>query len=158
MRLLSIYSRQQSSDKLTDRQTHGMEKLLPHANLIRILYRKGILNEADSVSRHPDFLPIDNLYMPDESLWWDVKVPEIDTNGNGPALLALSILEAFNVDDDFLSNLKGTYSNCAYFSNDSNERRLMQKIEKLSDGLFRYHNRLVIPCPTNALIKALLIK
>ena len=33
-------------------------------------------------------------------------MPDIDTNGNGPALLALSTLEALNVDDDFLSNLK----------------------------------------------------
>jgi hypothetical protein len=32
--------------------------------------------------------------MPDESLWWDEKVPDIDTNCNGPALLALSTLEA----------------------------------------------------------------
>jgi hypothetical protein len=63
-----------------------------------------------------------------------------------------------NVDDDFLSNLKGTYSTCAYFSNDNNERRLRQKIEKSSDGLFRYHNRVVIPRPENALIKALLFE
>ena len=62
---------------------------MPYANLMRILYRKGILNEADPVSRRHDFLPIDNLYMPDESLWWDGKVSGIDTNGNGLALLAL---------------------------------------------------------------------
>jgi hypothetical protein len=67
---------------------------MPYANLMRILYRKEILNEADPVSRRPDFFPIDNLYMPDESLWWDGKVTDIDTNGNGPALLALSTLEA----------------------------------------------------------------
>ena len=84
-----------------------MEKLTPYANLMRILYRKGILNEADPVSRRPDFLPIDNLYKPDESLWWDGNVPGIDTNGDGPALLALSTSEALNVDDDFLSSLKG---------------------------------------------------
>jgi hypothetical protein len=73
---------------------------------MRILHKIGILNEADPVSRRPDFLPIDNMYMPDESLWWDGKVPDIDTNGNGPALLALSTLKALNIDDDFLSNLK----------------------------------------------------
>jgi len=56
-------------------------------------------------------------------------------------------LEALNVDDDFLSDLKGAYPTCAYFYNDNNERRLRQKIDKSSDGLFRYHNRVVIPSP-----------
>ncbi len=85
-------------------------------------------------------------------------MPDIDTNGNGPALLALSTLEALNVDDDFMSNLKGAYYTCALFSNDNNESRLRQKIEKSSDGLFRYHNCVVIPRPANALIKALLFE
>ena len=110
------------------------------------------------MSRCPDFLLIDNLYRPDESLWWNGKVHYIDTNGNGPALLSLSTLEALNVDDDFLSNLKGAYSTCAYFSNDNNENRLRQKIKKSSDGLFRYHNQVVILRPANALIKALLFE
>ncbi len=86
------------------------------------------------------------------------KAPDNYSNGNGLALLTLSTLESLNVYDDFLSNLKGAYSTCAYFSNDNNERRLRQKIEKSFDGLFRYHNRVVIPRPTNALIKALLFK
>ena len=54
-------------------------------------------------------------------------MPNIDTNGNGHALMALSTLEALNVDDDFMSNLKGAFSTCAYFSNDNIERRLRQK-------------------------------
>ena len=53
---------------------------MPYTNLMRILYKKGILTEAGPVSRRPDFLHVDNLYMPDESLWWDGKVPDIDTN------------------------------------------------------------------------------
>ena len=148
-----------SSDKLANRQTHWVEKLMPYANLMRILSTKGILNEADPVSRRPDFLPIDNLYIQDESLEWDEKVPEIyTTNSNDPSLLAISKLEALNVDDDFLSKLKGAYSTCAYFSNENIERRLRQKIEKSSDGLCRYHDRGVIPRPANALIKALPIE
>jgi len=131
---------------------------MPYANLMRILYMKGILNEADPVSRRPDLLPIDNMYMPDESLWWDGKVPGIDTNGNDLALLALSTLAILNVDDHFLSKLKGAYSICSYFSNENIERRLRQKNEKSSNGLFRYHNRIVIPRPANASIKALLIE
>jgi hypothetical protein len=113
-----------SSNKLYDRQTHWVEKLMPYANSMRILYMTGILNEADLVSRRPDFLPINNMYKPDESLWWDGKVLDTDTNGNSHALLALSTLESLNVDDDFLSNLKGAYSTCDYFSNDNNGMRL----------------------------------
>jgi hypothetical protein len=89
---------------------------------------KGILNDIDPASRRPDFLPIDNLYMADESLWWDGKVSDMDTDGNGHALLALSTLKSLNVDDDFLSNLKGAYYTCAYFCNANNERRMRQKI------------------------------
>ena len=77
---------------------------------------------------------------------------EIYTNGYGLALLALLTLGAFNVDDDFLSNLKGVYSTCANFSNENIERRLRQKIEKSSDGLFRYHDQVVIPRLANVLI------
>ena len=60
---------------------------------MRIVYMKGILNEADPASRRPDFLPGDNLRGPYESLWWDGNVPGIYTNGNALALLALSTLE-----------------------------------------------------------------
>jgi hypothetical protein len=105
-----------------------VEKVMPYATLMRIINTKGTLNEADPVSRRPDFLRILNLSMPNDSLWWDEKVSNINTNGNGLALLVLSTLEALSVDDNFLSNLKGAYSTCAYFSNDSSERRLMQKI------------------------------
>ena len=35
---------------------------------------------------------------------------------------------------------------------------MRQKIEKSSDGLFRYHNRVVIPRPSSALINSLLIE
>jgi hypothetical protein len=153
-----VYLLKQSSDKLTYMQTHWEEKLMRYAKLMRILYMKEILNEAGPVSRRPDFLPIDNLYKPGESPSWDEKVADINSNCNGPALLALSTLEALNVGDDFLSNLKGAYSTCAYFSNDNNKRRLRQKIEKSSDGLFRYHNRVVIPRQASALIKALLFE
>ena len=73
----------------------------------------------------------------------------IDTNDSDPALLALTTSEILNVDYDFLSELKGTYSSWKYFSNENIERRLRKKNEKSSDGLFRYHNRVVIPRPTS---------
>jgi hypothetical protein len=94
-----VHLLEQSSDKLTDRQAHWEEKLMPSANLMRILYTKGHLNEADPVSRRPDFLPIDNMYKPNESLWWDEQVIGIYTNGNDPALLTLLTLEVLKLDD-----------------------------------------------------------
>jgi hypothetical protein len=62
-----VHVLKQSSDKLTDRQSHWVEKLMSYANEMRILYRKGILNEADPVSRRPDFLQID-LCRPEDGM------------------------------------------------------------------------------------------
>jgi hypothetical protein len=92
---------------------------MSYANLMRIFYTKGILNWADPVSRLPDFLPVDNLRGPDESLYWDGNVHNIDTYGNKLALLALSTLKTCNVNNDFVSKLKGEYPSCNYFSNDN---------------------------------------
>jgi hypothetical protein len=64
--------------------------------------------------------------MLDESLREDGKVLNLNTNGNGRVLPALTTLEALNVDDDFVSNLKGAYYTCAYFSNQNIERRVKQ--------------------------------
>jgi hypothetical protein len=124
---------------------------------MRILYKKGILNEADPLSRRPDCLQLD-LYRPEDSLLWDGNVPDVIYNGSDPALLALTTFQELNIDDDFLSQLKGNYSSCNYFSDENNGRRKRQLIEKSSYGLFRYHNRVVIPRPSLALIKALLVE
>ena len=74
-------------------------------------------------------------------------------NDNEPALLALST-EILNVDVDILAQLKEAYTSCNYFSDDNSLRWQSQKIEKSTDGLFRYHNRLVIPRPAQALKSA----
>ncbi len=131
-----VHLLKQSSEKLSDRQSHWVEKLMPHANFMRILYRKGILNEADPMSRRPDFHQIDKLYSLDLNLRWDGNVLDIIYNGNDPALLALSTLETLNVDDDFLSQLKGAYSTCNFISDENIERRKRQSIVKSSDGCF----------------------
>jgi hypothetical protein len=77
---------------------------------------------------------------------------------NDHVLLALSTFELLNAGDDFLSQLKGANSLCKYFSDENIDKRKRQMIEKSSDGLFRYHNRGVIPRLALALIKALLIE
>jgi hypothetical protein len=68
MRLLSIYSNIHPREKLVDKQTHWVKKLMPSANLMRILYKKELLNEYGPVSRLHDFLPVDKLYMRGEIL------------------------------------------------------------------------------------------
>ncbi len=150
-----VHQLKQSSDKLTNRQSHWVEKLMPYANAMRVLYKKGILKEVDPVSRRPDFLQID-LYRPEDSLWWDGNVPGIIYNCSDPALLAVTTFQSLNADDDFLSRLKWAYSSCNYFFDENIGRKKRLLIEKSSDGLFRYHHRVVISRPTLALIKALL--
>jgi len=130
---------------------------MPYSNEMRILYTKGILNEADPLFRRPDFLQID-LYRLEDRLWWDGNVPDIIYNGSDSPLLALTTFQLLNVDDDFLSQLKGAHSSCNYLSDVNISRRKRQMIEKSSDGLFRYHHRVVIPRPSSALLKALLVK
>ena len=50
----------QTSDKLTDRQVHLVERLMFFAHCMSIIYRNGSINEADDVSRRPDFSNLDN--------------------------------------------------------------------------------------------------
>ncbi len=96
---------------------------MPYPNIMRILYIKGSLNEADPVSRRPDFHPIDNdkLYNTQEGLWWDIKVLNVMRSDNEPALLAL-LTEELNVDVDLLARLKEAYSLCNYFSDENSLR------------------------------------
>jgi len=69
-------------------------------------------------------------------------VHDIIYNGNDLALLlALTTFQSLNVDDDFLSQLKGAYSSCNYFSHENISRRNRLLIEKSSDGLFRYNHQ-----------------
>jgi hypothetical protein len=103
---------------------------MPYANVMHILYMKEILNEADPVSQRPDFLQID-LYRPEDILWWDGNVPALIHNGNDPALMALTTFQSLNVVDDFMSQLKGAYSSCNYFS--------IENIGRRKRKLFRYH-------------------
>ncbi len=92
-----VHLLKQSSEKLTDRQSHWIEKLMPYAKFMSILYRKVILNEADPVSRRPDFHQIDKLYIPDLNLWWDGNVSDIIYNGNDPTLL-IGIVHIGNIE------------------------------------------------------------
>ena len=68
---------------------------------------------------------------------------EIVYNHNDPALLTLSTVDSMsmsniqlNVDDDFLTRLKGAYSDCKYFNVENTSRQIGQGVHKSSDGLF----------------------
>ncbi len=98
------------------------------------------------------------MYVPNESLGWDGNVSHNIYNGNGPPLQALSALESFNVDVDLLSRLKGAHSSFNYFSYENIDRKKRHLIKKPSDGLFRYHNHVVLPRPAIVVVKALLIE
>ena len=53
----------QPSDKLIDRQVHWVERLMPFAPSMSILCRKGSVNEADPVSRRPDFFHPEDVQL-----------------------------------------------------------------------------------------------
>jgi hypothetical protein len=111
------------------------------------------------VSQRPDFLPIDDdkLYNTQDCLWRDGKVLDVLNNDKEPALLALST-EILNDVVDILAQLKEAYISCNYFSDENSLRWKSQKIEKSTDGSFRYHNRLVITRPAQALKMVLLLE
>ena len=128
----------QSSESLTNRQQHYVEKIQPFAGYMSLIYRKGCLNEADPISRRPDFF----------SIWG-----EADVNPSMVDLMALHV-DNITVDGDFERKLKGAYSSCKYFSDAT--RLTRDKIIKGDDGLFRYLGRIVIPHPAEDLRKTLL--
>jgi hypothetical protein len=72
----------QTSDKRTDRQVHRVERLMPFAHYMSIMYRKGSMNEADAVSRRPDFFHPDSdvhmrILVEMFALWWYGNVPDM---------------------------------------------------------------------------------
>ena len=56
-----VHLLKQPSTNLTKRQAHFVEKLMPYTGTMKTVYRNGSANEADPVSRRPDFY----------SIWWD---------------------------------------------------------------------------------------
>ncbi len=81
---------------------------MPFAHCMSIMNRKGSMNEADAVSRRPDFFhPDTDLHMrrPIEmlALWWDGKEPGMCFQSNETSLLVLSA-DTVSVDDDQTEN------------------------------------------------------
>ena len=105
---------------------------MPYTGYMTILYRKGSANEADPVSRRPDFY----------SIWWDGEVPDPLT-----ALHAMEVLgtdSGITVGDEFVAKLKGAYAATNYF-NVENGSWQKDNLQHSADGLFLYHGRIVIP-------------
>ena len=78
------------------------------------------------------------------ALWWDGNVPHMCYQNNETTLLVLSA-NTVSVDDDFLTKLKSAYSSCPYFSDEFKARWKSHGLVKSSNGLYTYHDRLVIP-------------
>ena len=75
---------------------------------------------------------------------------------NDTALLVLSA-DTVYVDDDFLAKLKSAYSSCPHVSDEMKTRWKCHGLVKSSNnGLYTYHDRLVIPRPSQDLCILLL--
>ena len=121
----------QPSKNLSPRQARYVERLMPYCSYMKILYRKGTANEADPVSRRPDFY----------SIWWDGEVPNESEEKSVGFFLELSA-EEISINEEFEKKLKAVYKSAKYFDDNGPWKRdgLV-----LSNGLFLYHGRVVIP-------------
>ena len=105
---------------------------------------------------HPDDV---QLRGPAEmfALCWDGKVPDLCYQNDDTALLVLSA-DIVSVDHDFLTKWKSAYSSCPYFCDEIKARWKGHGLIKSSDGLYTYHDRLVIHRPAQDLYILLLTK
>jgi len=87
-------------------------------------------------------------------LYGEIKIPDLCDQSNDTALFVLST-DIVSVDDNFLTKLKIAYSSCSYFSNEKTRWKGHGPI-KSSNGLYTYHDRLVMPRPTQDLCILLL--
>ena len=89
-----------------------------------------------------------NLRKPIEmfDLWFDGKVPDLCLYQINDNQLLVLLVNTVSVDDGFLIKLKTAYSWCSYFA-DENTRWKGHGLIKSCDGLYNYHDRLVIPRP-----------
>ena len=106
----------QPIDKLTYRQVHCTEQVMPFAQCTSILWKNMFISLTKCLAAliiHPDDV---HLRRPVEmfTLWWDGKVPDLCYQSNDTALLVLST-EIVSVDDDFLTNLTIKHSSCSWF-------------------------------------------
>ena len=112
-----------------------------------IVYRKGSVNEADVV--HPTFFHPDDVHLRRLvemfALWWDEKVHDLCYQSDDTALVVLSA-NIVSIDDGFLTKLNTAYSSCSCFA-DEKIRWKGHGLIKSSNGLYTYHDRLVIPRP-----------
>ncbi len=139
----------QLSDKHNDRQVHWVERLMPFAQYMSILYLTRSINKADGVLRHPDFFHPGDVHLRRTlemvALRWDEYVPNLWYQSNNTAFLVLSA-DIVSVVDGFMTKLKTTYSSCSYIS-DERTRWKGHGLIKSFDGLYTYHDMLAIPRP-----------
>jgi hypothetical protein len=114
-----------------------------------IFPRKGYVDNADLMSRRPDYFRPDDvhIYRPTRlfALYSGPKELDLCNYRNCNLLLVFSA-DTISVDDDFVTNLKTTYSSCFFLDSVKSPWKHHERI-KSSDGLYFYHDRLVMPRP-----------
>ena len=135
-----VHLLRQSSADLSKRQAGFVEQLREFTGGMAIVYRKGSANEADPVSRRPDF----------HAVWWTGEVDCLigettarQADGSVESHLLAVASEQLQVDTAFRQQLLDAYSGNSYFSKE--ERWKADRLERGEDGLFRYHGRVVVP-------------
>jgi hypothetical protein len=97
----------QPNNRLNKRQARYRRDLQPFVGSMTLAYRKGALNEADPISRRPNFVPQATL-----PLFWDGEVPsyrELRRNSQmlfEDALLNLLIVHALQLSLEFVDLIR----------------------------------------------------
>ena len=140
-----VHLLKQPCSSLSDRQARWVEKIQPFASHMEFLYRKGIANESDPLSRRADF----------HTIWGEPDVVPQSAHVDEAELLALNVDDVI-VESEFKSRLITAYNNTPYFHKANEHKWKGDKIHRGDDGVFRYFGRVVIPRPARELRQALL--
>ena len=134
----------QPAESLNRRQSRYVRDLQPYVGSISLAYRKGKWNEADPLSRRPDFKPISF-----GGLYWTGDVP--DAAGTllcthhpyRAAELSTLTANTLSLDNDFLDSIKTGYVADSFYS--TNGGWIESGHVVYHDGLYWRHGRLCLP-------------
>lgn len=130
----------QPAERLNRRQVRYVRDLQPYVGSISLAYRKGKWNEADPLSRRPDFRPLSF-----GGIYWTGDVPDTHECMQSPQNAVLSTMHASKlmIDDDILDSIKVGYGADSFYSSDGGWKESGHVVQ--TDGLFWRHGRLCLP-------------
>mmetsp|Transcript_32607 Transcript_32607/g.82239 ORF Transcript_32607/g.82239 Transcript_32607/m.82239 type:complete len:736 (-) Transcript_32607:576-2783(-) len=143
----------QPAERLNRRQVRYVRDLQPLVGSISLAHRKGKWNEADPLSRRPDFKPIGF-----GGLYWTGDVPDAAeslVSEHRPCTAVLSAVSAssLSLDDNILHLIKAGYAEDAFYSLWGGWKQSGHVVEH--DGYFWRHGRLCIPTNRDTINKIL---